>query len=138
MNESIAANETLYNLAGWGEPYFGINTAGHVMVSPLGERGGSLDLYELVQALQQRNLQLPLLIRFSDILGDRIERLNACFARAIARYGYNGSYRGVYPIKCNQSRHLVEALVEFGRPHQFGLEAGSKPELMIALALLPP
>ncbi|MEM8643095.1 MAG: biosynthetic arginine decarboxylase [Cyanobacteria bacterium P01_G01_bin.54] len=138
MNWSIEASEALYHLSGWGEPYFSINTAGHVLVSPLGDRGGSLDLYELVQALQQRNLKLPLLIRFSDILGDRIERLNACFARAIARYGYNGSYRGVYPVKCNQSRHLVETLVEFGRPHHFGLEAGSKPELMIALALLPP
>lgn len=134
---SIENSEQLYNLTGWGEPYFAINTAGHVLVSPLGDRGGSLDLYDLVNALKERNLKLPLLIRFSDILGDRIERLNACFARAIARYNYQGNYRGVYPIKCNQSRHLVESLVRFGQPHQFGLEAGSKPELMIALATLP-
>jgi arginine decarboxylase len=134
---TVEASEALYQIAGWGEPYFSINQAGHVMVSPLGDRGGSLDLYELVCSLQQRNLQLPLLIRFTDILGDRLERLNACFARAIARYGYNGAYRGVYPVKCNQSRQLVEALVQYGKPHHFGLEAGSKPELMIALALLP-
>ena len=105
-------------------------------VSPQADRGGSLDLYELVNSLKQRNLGLPLLIRFSDILEDRIERLNACFSKAIARYSYPGVYRGVFPIKCNQQRHLVEDLVRFGKPHQFGLEAGSKPELMIALATL--
>ena len=133
---TIEDSEALYRIQGWGEPYFSINAAGHVTVSPKGERGGSLDLFELVNALKQRNLGLPLLIRFSDILEDRIERLNACFAKAIARYNYPGVYRGVYPVKCNQQRHLLEDLVRFGKPHQFGLEAGSKPELMIALAML--
>jgi arginine decarboxylase len=144
-NEKAASNswkiedsEKLYRIEGWGEPYFSINAAGRVTVSPQGERGGSLDLFELVEALKQRNIQLPVLIRFSDILADRIERLNACFARAIARYKYPNTYRGVFPIKCNQHRHLVEALVRFGQPYQFGLEAGSKPELMIALATLEP
>lgn len=89
-----------------------------------------------MQNLRLRNLRLPLLVRFSDILADRIERLNACFARAIARYNYNGVYRGVYPVKVNQQRQLVEELVRYGKPYQFGLEAGSKPELLIALALL--
>jgi arginine decarboxylase len=133
---TIEDSEALYRIQGWGEPYFSINAAGHITVSPQGERGGSLDLFELVNALKQRNLGLPLLIRFSDILEDRIERLNACFAKAIARYNYPGVYRGVFPVKCNQQRHLIEDLVRFGKPHQFGLEAGSKPELMIALALL--
>lgn len=133
---TIENSEDLYRIRGWGEPYFSINAAGHITVSPQGERGGSLDLYELVLSLKQRNLGLPLLIRFSDILEDRIERLNAAFAKAIARYSYPGVYRGVFPVKCNQQRHLVEDLVQFGRNHQFGLEAGSKPELMIALALL--
>ncbi len=132
----IEDSEELYRIEGWGQPYFSINAAGHVTVSPKGDRGGSLDLFELVNALKQRNLGLPLLIRFSDILEDRIERLNACFAKAIARYNYPGVYRGVFPVKCNQQRHLVEDLVRFGKPHQFGLEAGSKPELMIALAVL--
>ncbi|HIK17471.1 MAG TPA: biosynthetic arginine decarboxylase [Leptolyngbyaceae cyanobacterium M33_DOE_097] len=132
----IEDSEELYRINGWGDPYFSINAAGHVTVSPKGDRGGSLDLYELVNALKQRNLSLPLLIRFSDILEDRIERLNAAFSKAIARYNYNGAYKGVFPVKCNQQRHLVEALVRFGQPHQFGLEAGSKPELMIALATL--
>ncbi|MBV6625034.1 MAG: biosynthetic arginine decarboxylase [Rivularia sp. (in: Bacteria)] len=135
-NWTIEESEALYRIEGWGQPYFSINAAGHVTVSPKGERGGSLDLYELVKALKLRNLGLPLLIRFSDILEDRIERLNACFAKAIARYNYDGVYQGVFPVKCNQQRHLIEDLVRFGKPHQFGLEAGSKPELMIALALL--
>jgi arginine decarboxylase len=133
---TIEDSEELYRIQGWGEPYFSINAAGHITVSPRGDRGGSLDLFELVNALKLRNLGLPLLIRFSDILEDRIERLNACFSKAIARYNYAGVYRGVFPVKCNQQRHLVEDLVRFGRPHQFGLEAGSKPELMIALATL--
>ncbi len=133
---TIEDSEKLYRIPGWGEPYFSINAAGHVTVSPKGDRGGSLDLLELVESLRQRNLGLPLLIRFSDILEDRIERLNACFAKAIARYSYPGKYQGVFPVKCNQQRHLVEDLVRFGQPYQFGLEAGSKPELMIALATL--
>ena len=89
---TIEDSEALYRIQGWGEPYFSINAAGHITVSPKGDRGGSLDLYELVNALKQRNLGLPLLIRFSDILEDRIERLNACFAKAIARYNYPGVY----------------------------------------------
>lgn len=133
---TIEDSEKLYRIQGWGEPYFSINAMGHITVSPKGDRGGSLDLYELVKALKQRSLSLPLLIRFSDILEDRIERLNACFSKAIARYNYQNVYRGVFPVKCNQNRHLVEDLVRFGEPHHFGLEAGSKPELMIALAML--
>ena len=133
---TIEDSEKLYQVEGWGEPYFSINAAGHVTVSPKGDHGGSLDLFELVGALKKRNLGLPLLIRFSDILADRVERLNASFARAIARYKYPNTYQGVFPIKCNQHRHLVEDLVKFGKSFQFGLEAGSKPELMIALATL--
>ena len=133
---SIEQSEELYRINGWGDPYFSINAVGHITVAPQGLRGGSLDLYDLVNGLKQRNLELPLLIRFSDILEDRIERLNACFAKAIARYNYPGIYRGVFPVKCNQQRHFVENLVKFGQPYQFGLEAGSKPELLIALASL--
>lgn len=133
---TIEDSEELYRIAGWGEPYFSINRAGHLTVSPQGDRGGTLDLFELVQSLQQRSLKLPLLIRFPDILQDRMDRLNSAFAKAIARYNYKGAYRAVFPVKCNQQRHLVESFVRFGERYQFGLEAGSKPELMIALALL--
>ncbi len=133
---SIEDSEELYRINGWGEPYFSINAAGHITVSPQGDRGGSLDLRKLVEALQQRDVQLPLLIRFSDILADRLERINTCFARAFARYSCDGVYQGVFPIKCNQQRHIIEDLVRFGQPYRFGLEAGTKPELMIAMASL--
>ncbi|MDJ0649696.1 MAG: biosynthetic arginine decarboxylase [Xenococcaceae cyanobacterium MO_188.B19] len=136
---TIEDSEQLYGIEGWGEPYFSINAAGNITVSPQGaSRGISLDLYELVESLKKRNIGLPLLIRFSDILADRMERLCACMNRAIARYNYNGKYQGVFPVKCNQNRHLLEDLVRYGQPYQFGLEAGSKPELMIALAILEP
>ncbi|MFN8609998.1 MAG: biosynthetic arginine decarboxylase [Vulcanimicrobiota bacterium] len=133
---SIEDSEQLYRVPGWGDPYFSINSAGHLTVSPQGDRGGTLDLYEMVQALRQRSLNLPLLIRFPDILEDRIDRLNSAFRKAIGRYNYKGTYRGVFPVKCNQQRHLVESYVKFADRYDFGLEAGSKPELMIAMAVL--
>jgi len=126
----------LYNVAGWSSGYFGINEAGHVEVTPTGPEGPKLDLYELVQDLQRRGLGMPLLMRFSDILHSRVSALVDCFGSAIREYGYRGRYRGVYPIKVNQQHQVVEELVEFGRPHGLGLEAGSKPELLAALALL--
>lgn len=135
---TIENSENLYYIKGWGEPYFSINAAGHITVSPQGDLGVSLDLYELVQSLKKRNISFPLLIRFSDILADRLARLNASFDRAIARYNYPNKYQGVYPIKCNQHRHIVETIVNYSKSYQFGLEAGSKPELMIALATLDP
>ncbi|MEB3317139.1 MAG: biosynthetic arginine decarboxylase [Cyanobacteriota bacterium] len=133
---SAAHSASLYGLDRWGDPYFAVNARGHVLVQPRGERGGALDLVELVRGLRGRDLALPLLIRFDDILEDRLERLHAAFARAIAQYGYDGRYQGVFPIKCNQQRHVVEQLMETGRRWHFGLEAGSKAELLIALALV--
>jgi len=133
---TAADGAALYGLDRWGEPYFGVSGRGHVMVQPRGDRGGSLDLVDLVRELQGRDLSLPLLIRFDDILEDRLERLHAAFERAIAQYGYVGRYQGVFPVKCNQQRHVVEQLVESGRRWHFGLEAGSKAELLIALSLL--
>ena len=133
---TAADGAALYGLDRWGEPYFTASERGHVMVQPQGERGGALDLVELVRELQSRGLGLPLLIRFDDILEDRLERLHAAFERAIAQYGYSGRYQGVFPVKCNQMRHVVEQLVESGHRWHFGLEAGSKAELLIALSLL--
>jgi arginine decarboxylase len=126
----------LYNVAGWSSGYFGINDAGHVEVTPHGPGGPSLDLYDLIQDLQRRGLGMPLLMRFSDILKSRVQALVGCFENAIRDYGYRGRYRGVYPIKVNQQHQVVEELVDFGRPYGLGLEAGSKPELLAALALL--
>ena len=133
---SAADGAALYGIDRWGEPYFSVSDRGHVIVQPRGERGGALDLVDLVGELQGRNLSLPLLIRFDDILEDRLERLHAAFERAIAQYAYRGRYQGVFPVKCNQQRHVVEQLVESGRRWHFGLEAGSKAELLIALSLL--
>ena len=131
-----ADSAALYNVAGWSGGYFGINAAGHVEVTPQGPDGPRLDLYDLVQDLQRRGLGMPLLMRFSDILKSRVQALVGCFDSAIREYGYRGRYRGVYPIKVNQQHQVVEELVEYGRPYGLGLEAGSKPELLAALAVL--
>ncbi|HEX7479214.1 MAG TPA: biosynthetic arginine decarboxylase [Polyangiales bacterium] len=134
---TIARSSELYQVRGWGEPYFSISERGTVVVRPDPERPDrEIDLYNLVQNLRARGLDAPLLIRFSDILRDRIKRLNECFAKAIKDYDYAGSYRGVFPVKVNQQKHLIDEVVEFGQPWHFGLEAGSKPELLIALSAM--
>jgi arginine decarboxylase len=125
----------LYNVAGWGRDFFTINEAGHVEVTPAGPGSARIDLKELVDDLRSRGCNVPLLIRFSDILRTRVEQLSGAFQQAIAENDYKGAYRGVYPIKVNQQRHVVEELVEYGRPFNLGIEAGSKPELLVALAL---
>lgn len=126
----------LYNVPAWGAGFFSVNEAGHVAVRPRGKAGEEIDLLALVQDLQQRGLRTPLLIRFSDILASRVRGLSRAFERAIKEYGYQGVHRGVYPIKVNQQRHVVEEIIEYGAAHRVGLEAGSKPELLVALALL--
>ena len=133
---TVADSASLYGLDRWGDPYFSVNQQGHVQVRPQGAEGPVLDLVDLVQGLQGRNLSLPLLIRFDNILEDRLKHLHQAFGQAIGQYGYPGHYQGVFPVKCNQQRHVVEQLVESGRPWHFGLEAGSKAELLIALSLL--
>jgi arginine decarboxylase len=125
----------LYNVSSWGAGFFTANSKGHVEVQPH-PQGPGIDLLDLVQDLEQRGLRPPLLVRFSDILASRVQGLVGAFNRAIGEYGYRGAYRGVYPIKVNQQRHVVEEIVEFGAPDHIGLEAGSKPELLIALAVL--
>jgi arginine decarboxylase len=125
----------LYNVNGWGRDFFSINDAGHVEVSPSGPSSPRIDLKELIDDLRSRGLNVPILIRFSDILRTRVHQLCGSFQQAIAENDYRGSYRGVYPIKVNQQRHVVEELVEYGRPFNLGIEAGSKPELLVALAL---
>ncbi len=124
-----------YNVHGWGRDFFTINEAGHVEVTPGGPGSARIDLKELVDDLRSRGINLPVLIRFSDILRTRVQQLCGSFQQAIAENDYRGIYRGVYPIKVNQQRHVVEELIEHGRPYNLGLEAGSKPELLVALAL---
>ncbi len=125
-----------YNIRGWGKGYFSVNDRGHLVAHPKGPGTESLDMKELVDELRERGIGLPLLIRFSEIVQARVTEINEAFGHAIAEFGYRGAYRGVYPIKVNQDRYLVERLVEYGRPYHYGLEAGSKPELLAVMALL--
>src|SRR5499426_1713375 len=130
------ANDT-YNIPRWGCGYFGVNDHGNLVVQPRpeGPTGGQIDMKELIDELVARGIQLPILLRFSDILRARIELLCGAFNAAIREYGYQGQYRGVYPIKVNQNRTVVEEIIEFGRPFHYGLEAGSKPELLAIMAI---
>ena len=124
-----------YNVEGWGEGYFTVNSSGNVEARPLKKDGGSIDLLEVVNEARARNLGFPLLIRFQDLLRHRVEAINRAFHSAIAEFGYKNQYRGVFPIKVNQLREVVEEIVDAGEQFNFGLEAGSKPELVAALAM---
>ena len=124
-----------YGINLWGKDYFGINAEGHVTVHPTKRPDQAIDLKELVDQLQARGIQLPILLRFTDILRHRVGEIHDAFRAAIREYDYEGSYCCVYPIKVNQQRHVVEEILDFGKPFHFGLEAGSKPELLAVLAL---
>ena len=131
-----ADSTDLYNIRGWGNNFFSVAHDGHMLVHPGGPGTETIDLKDLVDEVRERGIGLPLLFRFSEIIQSRVVQLNEAFRRAIQEYGYKAEYRGVYPIKVNQDRYLVERLVEYGRPYHFGLEAGSKPELLAVMALL--
>lgn len=133
---SVKKSAALYNVPGWSSGFFSINDSGRIQVTPKGPNGPKLDLYELVNDLVDRGLRAPLWIRFPDIVETRVKMIAECFNSAFGTFGYKGKYRGVYPIKVNQQRHLVEAMVKVGAETGLGLEAGSKPELLVALALL--
>jgi arginine decarboxylase len=122
-----------YGVASWGRDHFNINEQGNLTV---GTAAATVDLKALVDDLAKRGIQMPLLIRFSGLLESRIRLLNEAFNQAIKEYGYGGQYRGVYPIKVNQSRKVVEAVTRYGREFHYGLEAGSKPELLATMAML--
>lgn len=136
MNWTTEQSKELYGVGYWGSGFFDVNEKGNIAVTPQGATGPHVDLLELTQDLQERGIQVPMLIRFPDITKARIELLSKCFAKAIEDNGYKGSYRGVYPIKVNQQRHLVEELVKFGQFTRLGLECGSKPELLVVLAMM--
>lgn len=132
---SIEAARSLYNVDRWGAGYFDINREGHVIARPLQDRGASVDLTDLIGEAKGRGLKFPLLVRFQDILRHRVQAINEAFRAAIAEFNYQGRYRGVFPIKVNQLREVVEEILDAGRPYDFGLEVGSKPEIFAALAL---
>ncbi|MBV8383888.1 MAG: biosynthetic arginine decarboxylase [Planctomycetaceae bacterium] len=125
----------MYSVRHWGKDYFGVNTAGHVTVHPNKRPDQAIDLKELVDQLLARGIQLPILLRFTDILRHRVGEVHDAFRAAMQEFEYTGSYCCVYPIKVNQSRHVVEEILDFGKPFHFGVEAGSKPELLAVLAL---
>ncbi|MBV9769121.1 MAG: biosynthetic arginine decarboxylase [Bryobacterales bacterium] len=125
----------LYDVASWGKGYFSIGDNGHLWVHPSKEPAHGIDLRELIEKLELRGISLPILIRFADILKHRLGEMHQAFQSAISEHNYKGDYRCVYPIKVNQQRQVVEEVFQFGRPYRFGLEAGSKPELLAVLAV---
>lgn len=125
----------LYNIPGWGAGYFSINPKGHLVVHPFGQPGPVIDLMDVVDDIRERKLGFPCVVRFQDLLRSRVKQLNETFRAAIAQHNYKGGYFGVYPTKVNQMREVVEEIVDAGSPYHFGLEAGSKGELLIVLAL---
>jgi len=124
-----------YGIHRWGKGYFGINDRGNAVVHPAKLPEQSIDIKELIDQLQERGIQLPILLRFTDILRHRIGEIADAFAKSIAEYDYQNKYSCVYPIKVNQQRQVVEEVLEIGKQYGFGLEAGSKPELIAVLAV---
>jgi arginine decarboxylase len=125
----------LYHVGAWGKGYFSINAAGHVVVRPDTTERHEIDLYEVVEGLKARDLTTPVVVRFSDILANRLRRLHEAFAQAITENDYRNRYAAVYPIKVNQQRLVVEEVYRYGKEFGFGLEVGSKPELLAVMAM---
>jgi arginine decarboxylase len=134
---SVADSAELYGVNRWGADYFSVETNGDLVVTPMG-RGGKarISLREIAKEVEQRGMAMPVLIRIENILGSQIKLLNETFASVIKQIGYKGEYRGVYPIKVNQQEQVVEAISEFGKKYNHGLEAGSKPELIAAISMM--
>src|SRR5437867_6950070 len=130
---TVEDSENLYRVALWGESYFYFNEEGHLTVRPILGDSIGIDLYKVVQDLRQQRIRFPLLIRFQDLLRSRVTELNMAVRKAIEESGYGPSYIGVYPIKVDQLHEVVQEILEAGRPFGFGLESGSKAELVAAL-----
>src|SRR2546421_4673088 len=131
----IQQARNLYSIQRWGAGYFDINENGRVIAKPQRDAGASVDLTDVIEEAKARGLKFPVLIRFQDILRHRVESINMAFRNAITEFNYQGRYRGVFPIKVNQLREVVEEILDAGKPYDFGLEVGSKPELFAGLAL---
>jgi arginine decarboxylase len=125
----------LYQVDAWGSGYFGVNAAGNVVVRPDQQAGREIDLLEVVEGLKARDLTAPVVVRFSDILAHRLKSLNDAFAQAIAENDYQNRYAAMFPIKVNQQRLVVEGVYRAGKEFGFGLEVGSKPELLVVMAM---
>lgn len=125
----------LYEVPRWGKGYFSVNERGHMQVHPTKDPALAIDMKELIERLQLRGLDLPILLRFNGLLKDRLREINDVFAQAIKDHDYKGRYVCVYPIKVNQQRHVVEQVISYGKAYGFGLEAGSKPEMLAVVAM---
>ena len=125
---SIDDSKELYNLNSWGKDYFSVNSKGNVIVTPVKD-GPNVDLKDLLEKLQEQDISTPLLVRFPDILDNRIEKIINCFKVAAKAYDYKAKNYIIYPIKVNQMKPVVEEIVGYGEKYNIGLEAGSKPEL---------
>src|SRR4051812_48308020 len=125
----------LYMVNRWGGGYFDVNQNGDLTCAPLKEAGVPIPIIDVLREANALDLKAPLLIRFQDLLRHRVETLNKAFQNAIAEHKYTGAYRGVFPIKVNQLREVVEEILDAGKPFNYGLEVGSKPELFAGLAL---
>jgi arginine decarboxylase len=132
---SAADASDLYDVDRWGAGYFSVDPSGHLRVRPTKDPKHSIDLKQLVDNLLLRGIDLPILIRFAEILKHRLGEIHSAFQNAMKEHNFKGDYCCVYPIKVNQQRQVVEEVLDFGRPYRFGLEAGSKPELLAVMAL---
>ena len=132
---SVADSLKLYSIENWGDQYFSINPTGNLTVYPRRSEGPGVDLKRIVDEIRKTGVQLPVLIRFQDIIRHRVDTLNRTFRAAIAEFNYQGKYAGVYPIKVNQVREVVEEIIDAGQEYDFGLEAGSKAELTAVIAM---
>jgi arginine decarboxylase len=132
----IPAAISLYNTDRWGLGYFSINSKGNIEVRPTQDSKTPIDMMEVIEeARKEYGLGFPMVLRFQDLLRHRVETINRAFGSAMEEFGYKAPYRGVFPIKVNQLREVVEEIMDAGRPYHFGIEAGSKPELLAALAI---
>jgi arginine decarboxylase len=132
---SIERATQYYNVNGWGAGFFSINDKGHVVVHPMGQPGPVIDLMDVVEDIRERKIGFPCVVRFQDVLRARVKQINEAFGKAIAEMGYGARYFGVYPIKVNQLREVVEEILDAGAPYHYGLEAGSKGELLVVLGM---
>ena len=132
---SSADAADLYEVARWGNGYFSVGPNGHLLVHPDKNPTKSIDLKQLVDRLQLRGIDLPILLRFGEMLQHRLGEIHGAFSSAMKENGYRGDYCCVYPVKVNQQRQVVEEVLQFGKPYRFGLEAGSKPDLLAVIAL---
>ena len=132
---SVEESAALYSIRNWGKGFFDVNSAGHVVVHPARNPAIAVDLYEVVAGMRERGFRTPLLIHFSDLLKQRLVDIAEAFRGAIVEHGYHGTYQGVFPIKVNQQRRVVEEVRDAGKGLGFGLEAGSKPELLAVMGM---